>query len=376
MERLPPEIVYDIAGHVHSASDLCHLAQTSRRMHEVISTDNYRSFQSFLRSHYPTATVPPIWKDAVHALLSRENAFELRAIQARMLKVPPHIHHGGSNKGARRNDRPTLGFRPPIDSYEIWRSGSWNDRKEVMAYGAGADLVLRIKNNEHVQSKGTEWEPWHLEKDEAAWILHGSPEMANSLDDITGVHLLPQRDTTAAFEEVIFARRRGCVQRVILDPSQEAVVKKEYDTGMTSFVEKTDIDKTAQNVLSVTMDKGPILLFNVNDGRDLPEPFARIDPIHGDGSSRALPSRLLNDQSIVVWSHRRNREINLFNITEGEVREVCSFACGEERKNVFDIAGMDPYWGGHHFLSGWQDGSVKYVDVFVSPVSHRLNILT
>ncbi|KAI5305871.1 hypothetical protein KEM56_003030 [Ascosphaera pollenicola] len=365
MERLPPEIVYDIAGYAHSASDLCHLAQASRRMHDVISTDNYRSFQGFLRSRYPTAAVPPIWKDAVHALVSRENAFKLRAVQARMLKIPPHIHHGGSNKGARRNDRPTLGFRPPIDSYELWRSGSWNDRKEVMAYGAGADLVIRIKNNEHPLSKGTEWEPWHREKDEAAWILHGSPEMANSLDDITGVHLLPQLNTTSAFEEVIFARRRGCVERVVLNPSDDAVVKKKYDTGMDSFIDRTDIDNKLHSTLAVTMDRGPILLFNVNDDRDIPQPFARIDPERRDGPSRPLTSRLFNEESIAVWSHRLNNAINLFHITESGVREVQSFECGEERKNVYEIVGMDPAWGRRPFLSGWQNGTVKLHDIRV-----------
>jgi hypothetical protein len=38
-----------------------------------------------------------------------------------------------------------MGFQPVIDSYEDWTADKWSSRKEVLALGAGAELVVRLK---------------------------------------------------------------------------------------------------------------------------------------------------------------------------------------------------------------------------------------
>ncbi|KAI5286848.1 hypothetical protein KEM54_006463, partial [Ascosphaera aggregata] len=303
--------------------------------------------------------------DALRALTVRLQALSKRAIHARTLRVPPHVYLNSPSQRDPRNES-AMRFRPPIDSYELWRGNNdWHDRKDVLAYGAGADLIVRIKNR-NVASVGTEWEPWHRKKDNAAWLIHGDPALVHSLDEIAGVHLLPQLDTSSAFEEIIYARRRGIVQRVILDPARgsEEIVKKVYDTGGDAVVEKTDIDRRRKRTLAVTLNRGPIQLFKVDHDDDVCHPFASIEPEAYRGQTRTLASKLLSDTSIAVWSHRNDKVITLFDIKESEVRETRSLPCEQGQKSVCVIAGINPMKT-QVFLTGWQDGSVRLHDVRV-----------
>ncbi|KAI5291281.1 hypothetical protein KEM55_008378 [Ascosphaera atra] len=337
-------------------------------MHESIAADHYRIYNAFVRRYFPATSTPALWKDAAQALASRTRALDRRAVQARYLKVPPHILRQSSNDRNRRADRPTLGFRPPIDSYETLRSNNWLDRKEVLAYGAGADLIVRVRNNEHHLSRGTEWEKSHRKTDKSAWILHSNPGLAGSWHDITGIHLLPQLDTSAAYEEVIFARRSGDVQRAVLSPSGEVTVKQCFDIGDKERVEKTDLSLEGGRVLAVTLEKGPTKLFNV-DGTSETEkvqPFASIGPqaISVGGSPRNRVSKLLSASRIALWSHHDGKSIELCDVTESGVREARNFDGQRENKNVYDFTPLEANARtgcavGDLFLSGWQDGVVR-----------------
>ncbi|KAI5294674.1 hypothetical protein KEM52_003464 [Ascosphaera acerosa] len=381
MEQLPPEILYDVAAHAHSAGDILALSQASRRVHDLVAADGYRCLQALIRARVPgvAARVPPIWRDAVRALTAREQALEARAIHARLLVVPPSILRAGSNRKGRRRDRPTIGFRPPVDSYEHWcGTQSWNDRKEVFAYGAGADLIVRVKHIGRHQdwveegiAAAAEGGPRGLSTGDTAWSIYGASEQAHSLDDITGVHLIAQRGSVDAGEEVIYARRRGDLQRVVVEPAAPDApkVRQRFVTDADSYVYGTDVDETG-STLAATEEKGAIRLYHLDDQSPTVVPFACVERDgrersgFSSGASRTLTSRLLDSGRLVVWSLHGDQAISVVDVTAPDLCETLRLVPPSfERKHVHAMNAMHGDESSQLLLTGWQDGSTRLHDL-------------
>lgn len=384
LSELPSEIIYHIVSYLPAVNSVINLAQTCRHLYNVISADNYRILQAFVQSQFASIEAPPFWADAARALTSRSRAFDRRAIIARFVLPPDNVTRIGHTKTV-RTDHPTLGYRPVIDSYESWYGNSWASRKEVLVWGAGADLVLRIKDfgRKHLRSTDHNTVPHNVlrrrtsgtPQDGVAWAIFNDLQGVDSWDDISSVHLLRSSESSwSDKEEVIFGRRNGSLVRMSISSEKaSSKVEKRYLTGGRNL-EGTDISCGSRKVLAASMDSNSIVLFRVDaEENDVP-PFATLKTT-AHGSARHRCSRILNDETIALGSNGEANKISIFRFSYSDVEGTNELRIdddGEPRKAkvtvieplpVSHITGGNP---GDVFLSGWEDSKTRHV-------SHVLN---
>nr|KMM70491.1 hypothetical protein CPAG_06802 [Coccidioides posadasii RMSCC 3488] len=306
---LPSEIIYNIVSYLPTLASITHLSRTCRRLYEVISADHYRILQAFVKSQFPSIETPPFWADAARALTSRSRAFDRRAVIARFILPPDNATRIG-NPRTIRTDHPTLGYRPVIDSYEVWYGNAWSARKEVLVWGAGADLVIRIKdygrkylkvtNNAGCPSNASRRRASGTPQDYVSWATFNDLHGVNSWDDISGVHLLGSSHSKwTEDEDIIFGRRNGKLVRTSISAETgSSRLKKSYLT-LGGYLEGTDISSGPCRMLAASMNRKSILFFRVDAPEDEVHPFETLKiTAHGLGRHRC--SRILCDEKIAV----------------------------------------------------------------------------
>ncbi|KAJ5579271.1 hypothetical protein N7450_008138 [Penicillium hetheringtonii] len=226
LSDLPSEIIYHIAIYLPTANALTHLSQTCRRLYKIVSADEYRLFRALVQSKFPCTPTPPFWKDAACALTSRARALDRLGVIGRFVVVPENVTRIGCQQTTRR-DNPTLGYRPAIDSYESWNGASWADRKEVLAWGAAHQLVVRVKQSGKSPQEN--------------WILFNDLDDVSSYEDICGVHLLQQESSKETdTEHLMFGRRRD---RTDISQGVDSTLSAHFDDGSIAFYNTATNDK-------------------------------------------------------------------------------------------------------------------------------------
>ncbi|KAJ5328305.1 hypothetical protein N7452_008695 [Penicillium brevicompactum] len=357
---LPSEIIYHIAIHLPTAQALASLAQTCHQLHQVVTAENSRIFQAFVQTRFPSIPTNSYWKDAAQALSSRSRALDKNAIIGRFVVPPESATKIGSHEVTRR-DNPTLGYRPAIDSYEIWNGQSWADRKEVLAWGAANQLVMRIKQT------GTQ--------PHEKWIQFNDIDHISSYDDICSVHLLSseeqyqQHDT----EHLIFGRVRGDIAQIAISPSKETY---EYQRRFLTHglrLDKTEISNDTDRTLAAHFENGSIAFYDTaTESADI-EPFARYRP---EGVSRNKYSKLLSSSLVAVCTGEVHDTLSISKLTPDGVspyRTIAADALDTDStslKSKVNISCIEPLnkhvlsgSPGEVFLTAWDDYTVRLHDL-------------
>lgn len=144
MIELPQDILYCIAEYLPLESVVC-LGRTCRALFVVFLDNKSPFFRAFVRDVYPSIETFPYFREGARALVARSKALERHAVTARFVLPPLRDTAKLGFKWSTRRDNPTIGYRPVIDSYESWNGGRWLDRTEVLAWGAGEEVIIRIR---------------------------------------------------------------------------------------------------------------------------------------------------------------------------------------------------------------------------------------
>lgn len=354
---LPVEVIQQIVGHLPTASSILNLGLTTRKLHDIISEDNYSVFRTFVQRAFPTIATPPIWRDAAQCLTSRSRAWDRRAFIAREC-CPPLDDPGVPDDGPISN---TIGYQPSIDSYEIWHGQSWSARKEVLAWGAAGRLRLRTTKDGVV-----------------SWSSFRVPDDHRQELDILDVRLLlPEQHENANGETIILRRANGEVMKIeSLADTNEFVQGSRYLTGSIN-INCMDVSKNANPLLAIC-DAQSVQLFSVRN----PDKFVKSsDTIPAQdvtkGQQRKRVAKFLSDTTLAVASQflqgRDQAPINIYDITPTGlstsplVHSVGVPTSGRHNANV--IAPLDHVSyttssrPGQLFLSGWTDGSTRLHDL-------------
>ncbi|OJD26424.1 hypothetical protein ACJ73_02197 [Blastomyces percursus] len=386
---LSPDIVYHIVSFLSTASCVHNLALTCRRLHEIISAENYRIFQAFVQSRFESIDVPPFWVDAARALTSRSRAFDRKAIIGRFVLPPQNARRIGHPRTV-RTDHPTLGYRPVIDSYEVWCENSWHSRKEVLVWGAGADLNIRVtdlrfygKNSIREHRVEPDVEVTRHRRsigrtlDGVTWAVFNDLHGVNSWDDIAGVHAVPSTygEPGTESEDIIFGRRNGSLVRMAISPGTgSSVLKKRYITGESNSLEKTDLSAGPQRVLAATLGRRSIAFFRADAEEDELQPLDKLETT-SRGFAKHKCSRLLCDARIAVGSDGIIDTISVYDLTPTGVTRIRDFKMddfdegGLIRKSQVQTIEPLPVTSrtggraGDVFLAGWEDSKVRLHDL-------------
>lgn len=264
---LPPEILTEIISYLPTASSVVSLAQTCRSLHAKISDNEYQAFRGFVLNSFPSIGVPQYWRDAARALTSRSRAWDRRAFVARVLQ--PDFQNATrltlvDNEPLRasapiRPLRQTIGYTPVIDCHETWNGGTWSERDELLAWGAGPKLVLRTKRKRRRRASQASIKAVedtancaHSESPHQ-WFQHDAIESGSADDDILNIHILRSgQKLNDVAEEVIVRRAIGSVFRLSIDLEKGTARKTIFDDEtLLKVIDCIDVSTFGEPLMAV-----------------------------------------------------------------------------------------------------------------------------
>lgn len=383
LPKLPSEIIYDIAVYLPTASCLANLSQTCKRLYRIITSDNSRIYRALVQSQFPSIQTPPLWKDAARVLTSRSRALDRAGVISRV--VVPDENRRPRRSSVVRTDRPTIGYRPVIDSYERWTGETWAEREELLVWGAGSELLIRRKHfARQLQDPEPGGEPRAQNQPSASDGVAPKPgksitlasfndlKRCDSWDDICAVHLLRPEQRTEnddAREDIIIGRRNGNLTRMLISHDGKSYdYKQSYLTG-GRYLERTDISCGPRPILAATVDRKFIKFFHTCGEETEPElePFASLE-------TAPVGSRLLCDYMLAAGVGISN-DISIFHIGPNEIVKTRGIgvdkgmkeeelSSGKTHPSIITPLPVTSQTGGHPgdiFLGGWADSKTRLV---------------
>ncbi|KAL5339062.1 hypothetical protein BJX70DRAFT_177605 [Aspergillus crustosus] len=363
LSDLPPEIIYLIATHLPTASALACLARTCHRLHQIIASEDWRIFRAFVNGRFHSIPAPPFWKDAAQALTSRSRALDRHAIIGRFVVRPSNAEQLGGSPQATRGDNPTHGYRPAIDSYEVWDGSSWHDRHEVLAWGAAHELVLQVRQTGSEASRKE--------------FIFNDLEHISSHDDIRGLHLLrpEHRAKTSDQEHLILGRMRGELVHLAIAPGTGTFEYKQKFQTFGLEIERTDMCDGAEPTLAAHLSNGTIAFYSTTTEEAEVQAFGHLQ-IEAGSSVRNRSSKFLSPTRFAVATGRSEDAIAISTISQERISFDRSISADfliskalnglAKRATVSAIAplkgqtGGDP--SGNAFLAAWGDGAMRLHD--------------
>lgn len=390
----PPEILTQIATHLTTAQSLAHLSLTCKRLNEFAEADGWRAL---VQSRFPSIKTPPYWKEAAHGLTTLSKAWDRKSFICRDMEPPGPTRHSG------RTQRQTMGYQPVIDSYLDWIGNDWGSRHEVVAWGAGAELVVRltetgsdaVKRYQESKFKNrVQGEPMEFfrnpHKFGVKWLCYRDKTMVDGADDITAVNLLrsSQKDQVDV-EQVLVGRASGGLDLVGLSALHSAarLVRKTFKTGGRP-VRSASVNSSTHPLAAACLSNTELVLYPVSaPGGDFEvSPVAIVSVIPSEGTGRTWTTRFLSQDRLAVGLGPSTDPLYIYDIsptgmTTNPLRTFGTTGAdlkmhGDDRvetpgssitntSSVYAIAPIDASSqatgrDGEIFMSGWYDGVVRY----------------
>lgn len=359
LSQLPAEILYDIASYLRTFTALRNFSITCRRIYGILSTGNWVVFRAFIQHCFPGIDGPPHWRDVAQALTTRSRAVDRNAVIGRFVVPSGRLTRLGVQQ-ATRLDNPTRGYCPPVDSYEVWNGEKWQDRRELVVWGAAHQLVLGIKQLGSDQ--------------EDKWFVFNDLENTSSHDDVCGLHLLrpghyAKEDNK---EHLIFSRVRGNLVHIAINPDNGTFEHKQRFATNNTGIEHIDLSDGPESVLAAHFIDGTVRFFPTTSQEEAVEPFADIK-IGKETVARNKCSRFLSSGRFALATGRLEDALVTSTVTPQSVTPDHSI--GAEGMDLDDQAALAPktsvsaiapmrfpFAGGapdNTFLSAWGDNVVR-----------------
>jgi WD40 repeat protein len=253
LNALPNELLSLVTAYLERPKDVANLALSSRRLYQFTKTDGWRAF---LRGRFGVSGLDHDAHNAVHGLTSLYRNWDRKAFLAKYVEPTSTIDLSNWSKKLWRGPQgQTMGYQPSIDSYEEI-VGRWTDRKEVLAWSAGTQVVMRIKETgakaASVRKEKTE-EAFDDYGNLASWYTYQIPRAREGIDDITALKLLRPHQDSGSSENVVFGSASGALSLLSVDPSRQVHDTRSYDTKLR-----------AVGSLSISTD-GPVIAATLGD---------------------------------------------------------------------------------------------------------------
>lgn len=377
---LPPELIDHITTYLPTASSLAHLGVVSKYLHKCIESDGWSTFN---RSRFPSLH-PQTLHSSQHVartLTTLSRAWDRRAFVARVLEPQDILAFPGARKldRWRRPRGQTIGFTPHLDVIEHV-GPAWRDRREVLAFSAGAELCLRDQRGDDVK-----------------WMTYRRAGASEGRDDITTLHLLRQPEKRGLDgQQLLVGTANGDLTLLDLPTEQEPNATVTHFATQGQPVRSSSILEQAHgnSLLVANMGDSRVSLYPLVQSTSQVVPISSIDvrPPQSGGvsvknqrvwSTKFLsPSHLAvglgpSDEPLQIYtvtptgiSHQPTRTFALLNdldaLVEGNVPMAASFSTNIT-SSIYPIVPLPHSTtagsNGNVFLSGAYDGIVRLHDL-------------
>ena len=412
LSDLPFEILSSIVAHVDIARTLLHLSLSCKRLHDYIEKDGFRVF---VQNRFPSVQPPPPWKDAAHALTSLSHAWDRKAFQAKSIQPPHHVvqlPRGRKSLYHRQSSRPqTMGYQSVIDSYEEQIKEDWTSRREVLVWGAGAELIMRLTDKgEEAEIKrqrasssrsyrsGRKGFTLQFDRShhQTRWISYKESWETDGRGDITSIKLLrPLQRYSNDAEQVIIGRANGSLDRVALSASRvTSNIITRYSTN-GRFVRSVSLSSTSDPILAACLSSNTIALYPTRSSTQNTAPDQEISVLSDERSSKVWSTQFLTPERLAVGLGRTKEPIHIYEIASNGINDIplrkfgladtdtesssdigiLSTAQTTGGASVYPIVPVSPASQagsatGTTFLSGWYNGSIRYASSLLPQSLH------
>lgn len=376
LSELPPEILLQIVADFSGTSDFKNLSQTCRRLHAFVDGQGWKLF---VDKHFPSFTPQPYWRDAAHALTTLSRNWDRRAFLSSTLYPNTHIHTlpaiGIKERWNKRAGQ-TMGYQPVIDSYEEHTGNSWASRKEVVAWGAGAEIVIRRlwRGNKVMQ----EWRRSPAKEEHKyydashcryEWLTHQDPRHLDGRDDITALHILrPEQRLLqggkSSCEEVVVGRASGELTLLSLSKDSSKCFLRDYATRSRQLRSAT-VSGESSPLLACCLGDGALALFDVHTTQRRAEPLSEVQVVGpAEKSCRTWSTCFLTRDKIAVGRGVSDKIVHVYDVTAGGLSKepLRVFGCGRacNAKTATSAYPIVPVGDdGRMFFSGGYDGKLR-----------------
>ena len=391
LDKLPTELLLQIVAHIQTAQTLLRLALASKRLNELIQSDGFRVF---VQNRFPSIQTPPYWRDAAHALTTLSRNWDRKAFIAHNIEPPKlqPLEEFRTQRGYRsqRRRQQTMGYQPVIASYEVWDGGKWCSRKEVVAWGAGAELILRSKRMGELAER-----EWHSSENQHRrsvfdqhhhmhdWTIYKMAGTTDGRDDITSVNLIPSHNRDP--EQMFVGRASGSLHQISLSiqDSTSALVGTYATQGRP--VRSATISSDPQHLLAACLADNAIALYSTSaEGSDI-HPNDEVAAVPPGTPGRTWSSKFLRNDRLAIGRGPSGQPILVYGIdqngfSKGPLRRFevdaddsdaggkHSIASSVANTSVYPITPIGPSSAaggaeGDIFLSGGYDGKVRLHDL-------------
>lgn len=400
LATLPSELLSQIVSHIETARALSHLSKTCRRIHTFVEQDGFRVFLQTRFPYFQSSTIHPslFWKDAVHGLTTSSRNWDRKAFLAWNIHHPSEKGHDHRRQRAYFKSGQTMGFVPVVDSYETWYGGDWSSRKEVLAWGAGAGLVVRVKlmgskaKDMWEATKDRDWGDFNVHGHCISWAKYLEKGAVEGRDDITSVNVRPQQSLNDP-EQIVVGRASGSLSLVSLPKDSQrgqAKVLVSYETEGRP-VRSATTNSGSHPLLVACLADSIIALYSLDSTRTQVGRTGETSAIPAGHSGTTWSSRFLRHDRLAVGFGPAKEPIRVYDIGRGELmpKSVCSLALfdadadarldtpevdSSSATSIYSLTTVPPSSlaagaEGDIFLSGGYDGFSRYVASIQASIS-------
>lgn len=277
-----------------------------------------------------------------------------------------------------------MGYQPVIDCYAETTEDYWSSRREILAWGAGAELNLRVKSmGEDVVR---EWEA--CSKDERIqkydqfqsrnkWMIYKDDTHYDGRDDITSVRLLrPWQKLANGQEHLIVGRASGELALVSLSSSRpECRILSRFFTG-DCRVQSAHVSSSPEPLLAACLADGTVSIYPLYPHSLYTKPFSELSVIPPSTPGRTWCPTFLRPERLAIGLGPSTSPIHIYDVSTTHVSRTplrkfstsSKSASDASTLSVYSIVPLEPSSqasgsAGDVFMSGWYDGTIKVHDL-------------
>lgn len=395
LDTLPNEILSLVTNHLERPRDVLYLSLASRRLLQFAKLDGWKAF---LKGRFGLSGLDLDARNAVHGMTTLCRNWHRKGFLARYLEPATMTKsiNDWEDKRWRGPRGQTMGYQPSIDSYEELH-GAWDERKEVLAWSAGTQIVVRIKETGLFARQQQEIHRRAGDSPEStttfdafghcnSWFTYKIPESFEGRDDITSLKLLRPHQQSVVSQSIIFGTASGRLSLLSWDACRQDSREQQYDTSGRTV---GSVAVSAANKASIAATLGDSTLALYPTGQEDPsedpvEPLSEVSPfVSGNRTARIWSCSFLSNDKVAVGlgpSHEpiqmyeilpsgfTSQPLRTFNLEPKFWKGTESHQAVRRNTSVYPIlpipgtsqSGSD---AGNIFLSGGYDGLVRLHDV-------------
>ncbi|KAF2197045.1 hypothetical protein GQ43DRAFT_475790 [Delitschia confertaspora ATCC 74209] len=333
LNTLPNELLSEICGFLDTSQSLRSLSLTCRKLHDYTKLDGWKAF---LRGRFVSTIPLPLdqeyglrpsdARNIVHGLTTLYRNWDRKAFLARYID-PSENNVNLRTWQKERWWRPrgqTMGYQPVIDSYDEWMGGEWASRREVLTWGAGNHIVMRVKGT--TPTTRTVWKD--LDEKErgdyvdnfnhlSSWYTWEIPDSVAGADDITALKILrPDHRGVDGDEQenIVFGTASGHLSTLHVDMAKRELRRQAFDTK-NRFVGTISVSPAKKPFIAASLDGSALALYPVTNSEtqeNVLEASSEVD-IGTDG--QICSSSFIRKERVAIGLRRSVEPIQVYEIT-------------------------------------------------------------